>query len=175
MLVLQCGVVIMRGIRYSLLISGWRKTLEHTMGVIGPIMPIPHSDGLSGSGPWTNSHPNWYFTKAPYGYGANITKGWGFRTEIGTAVFTTFDSFKKFMPEKIGGHVMKCGTSISFGNSAGNASPDKYFSTVEFNYGKAKGIEDFCRKAQLVNVEVNKAMYEGFQHHIWEDASGILT
>ena len=41
MLVLQCGVVIMRGIRYSLLISGWRKTLEHTMGVIGPIMPIP--------------------------------------------------------------------------------------------------------------------------------------
>lgn len=32
-----------------------------------------HSDGLSGSGPWMNSHPNWYFTKAPYGYGANIT------------------------------------------------------------------------------------------------------
>ena len=26
-----------------------------------------------------------------------------------------------------------------------------------------------------MNVEVNKAMYEGFQHHIWEDASGILT
>ena len=24
-----------------------------------------HSDGLSGSGPRTNSHPNWYFTKAP--------------------------------------------------------------------------------------------------------------
>ncbi|MCS2900270.1 discoidin domain-containing protein [Bacteroides thetaiotaomicron] len=134
-----------------------------------------HSDGLSGSGPWTNSHPNWYFTKAPYGYGANITKGWGFRTEIGTAVFTTFDSFKKFMPEKDWWPRNEMWDKHFFGNSAGNASPDKYFSTVEFNYGKAKGIEDFCRKAQLVNVEVNKAMYEGFQHHIWEDASGILT
>lgn len=119
-----------------------------------------HSDGLSGSGPWTNSHPNWYFTKAPYGYGANITKGWGFRTEIGTAVFTTFDSFKKFVPEKDWWPRNEMWDKHFFGNSAGNASPDKYFSTVEFNYGKAKGIEDFCRKAQLVNVEVNKAMYD---------------
>ena len=26
-----------------------------------------------------------------------------------------------------------------------------------------------------MNVEVNKAMFEGFQHHIWNDASGIMT
>lgn len=134
-----------------------------------------HSDGLSGSGPWTNSNANWYFTKAPYGYGANITKGWGLRTEIGTAVFTTFESFKKFMPEKNWWPRNEMWDKHFFGNSGGNAGPDKYFNTVESNYGKAKGIEDFCRKAQLVNVEVNKAMYEGFQHHIWNDASGILT
>ena len=134
-----------------------------------------HSDGLSGSGPWMNSHPNWYFTKAPYGYGANITRGWGLRTEIGTAVFTTFESFKKFIPEKNWWPRNEMWNKHFFGNSGGNAGPDKYFSTVEYNYGKAKGIEDFCRKAQLVNVEVNKAMYEGFQHHIWDDASGILT
>lgn len=134
-----------------------------------------HSDGLSGSGPWMNSHPNWYFTKAPYGYGANITKGWGLRSEIGTAVFTTFESFKKFMPEENWWPRNEMWNKHFFGNLGGNAGPDKYFSTVEYNYGKAKGIEDFCRKAQLVNVEVNKAMYEGFQHHIWDDASGILT
>ena len=134
-----------------------------------------HSDGLSGSGPWMNSHPNWYFTKAPYGYGVNITRGWGLRTEIGTAVFTTFESFKKFIPEKNWWPRNEMWNKHFFGNSGGNAGPDKYFSTVEYNYGKAKGIEDFCRKAQLVNVEVNKAMYEGFQHHIWDDASGILT
>jgi len=46
---------------------------------------------------------------------------------------------------------------------------------VEYNYGKDARAEDFCRKAQLRNVEVNKAMYEGWQHHLWNDASGILT
>ena len=134
-----------------------------------------HSDGLSGSGPWANSNPNWYFTKAPYGYGANITKGWGFRTEIGTAVFTTFESFKKFMPEEYWWPRNEMWNKHFFGGLAGNALPDKYFKTVEYNYGEATGIEDFCRKAQLVNLEVNKAMYEGFQHHIWNDASCILT
>lgn len=48
-----------------------------------------------------------------------------------------------------------------FGNSAGNARPTRYFAAVEYNYGKAAGTEDFCRKAQLLNIEVNKAMYEG--------------
>ena len=35
-------------------------------------------------------------------------------------------------------------------------------------------IED-CRKAQLVNIESNKAMYEGWLDRMWEDASGIMT
>ena len=134
-----------------------------------------HSDGLSGSGPWTNSHPNWYFSKYPGGYGDNIQKDWGFRTEIGTAVFTTFESFKKFMPEESWWPRNEMWNKHFFGPSAGNASPDKYFKTVNQNYGEATGIEDFCRKAQLVNIEVNKAMYEGWQHHIWNDATGIMT
>lgn len=134
-----------------------------------------HSDGLSGSGPWTNSHPNWYFSKYPGGYGDNIEKGWGFRTEIGTAVFTTFESFKKFMPKESWWPRNEMWDKHFFGPSAGNASPDKYFKTVNQNYGEATGIEDFCRKAQLVNIEVNKAMYEGWQHHIWNDATGIMT
>ena len=46
---------------------------------------------------------------------------------------------------------------------------------VAENYGEADGIEDFCRKAQLLNLEVNKAMYEGWQHHMWDDATGIMT
>lgn len=130
---------------------------------------------LSGSGPWTNGSPEWYFTKYPGGFGDHAQKGWGFRTEIGTAVFTTFESFKKFIPEEHWWPRNEMWNKHFFGPSAGNASPDKYFSTINENYGEATGIEDFCRKAQLLNLEVNKAMYEGWQHHMWEDASGILT
>ena len=62
-----------------------------------------------------------------------------------------------------------------FGPQAANASPDKYVGMITENYGKPEGIEDFCRKAQLLNIESNKAMYEGWQHHMWNDASGIMT
>ncbi len=134
-----------------------------------------NSDGLSGSGLWANFHPNWYFTKYPGGFGKNLLPGWGFRTEIGTGVFTNFESFKKFMPEDSWWPRNDMWDKHFFGPSASNASPDKYFSTVARNYGESSGIEEFCIKSQLLNIEANKAMYEGWQHHMWKDATGIMT
>jgi hypothetical protein len=134
-----------------------------------------NSDGLSGSGPWTNFQPNWYITNSPQGFGKQKHGDWGFRTEIGTAVFTTFESFKKFMSKDHWWTRDKMWNQHFFGELAGNAGPDKYSSTIELNYGKVKGIEDFCTKAQLLNYESNKAMYEGWLHHIWNDATGIMT
>lgn len=132
-----------------------------------------HSDNLTGSGPWSNFHPNWYFTRYPGGFGGD--KGWGFRTEIGTAVFTTFESFKKFMPQSSWWPRNEMWNKHFFGASAANGGPDRYETTLNGSYGKATGIEDWCRKAQLVNLETNKALYEGWQHHMWDDASGVMT
>ncbi|WP_127132828.1 discoidin domain-containing protein [Pseudoflavitalea rhizosphaerae] len=132
-----------------------------------------HSDALTGSGPWVNFHPKWYFTKYPGGFGGN--PGWGLRTEIGTAVFTNFESFKKFMPRDKWWPRNEMWDKHFFGKSAFNAGPDNYVNTINNSYGAATGIEDFCRKAQLVNLETNKAMYEGWLHHMWNDASGIMT
>ena len=42
-------------------------------------------------------------------------------------------------------------------------------------FGAPSGIEDYCRKAQLINIESNKAMYEGWLDRMWDDASGIMT
>jgi Exo-beta-D-glucosaminidase Ig-fold domain/Glycosyl hydrolases family 2/Glycosyl hydrolases family 2, sugar binding domain len=132
-----------------------------------------HSDGLTGSGPWCNFSPTWYFTKYPGGFGG--TPGYGFRTEIGTAVFTTYESFRKFMPDSMAWPQNAMWDKHFFGKSAANAGPDRFVDAVNKNYGTATGIEDFCRKAQLVNIETNKALYEGWQHHIWDDASGVMT
>lgn len=135
--------------------------------------PNSHSDALTGSGPWTNFPTSWYFTKYPGGFGGD--PGWGFRTEIGTAVFTTYESFRKFMPDSSLWPRNKMWDLHFFGPSAANGGPDRYASTIDHSYGKAVGIEDFCRKAQLVNIETNKALYEGWQHHMWKDASGVMT
>ena len=132
-----------------------------------------HSDALTGSGPWTNFHPSWYFTKYPGGFGGDA--GWGFRSEIGTAVFTNFESFKKFMPEQNWWPRNEMWNKHFFGASAANGGPDRYEAAINNSYGKPAGIEEFCRKAQLVNIETNKALFEGWQHHMWNDASGVVT
>ena len=134
--------------------------------------PNSHSDALTGSGVWTNMEPKSYFTYWPLGFGGN--KGWGFRTEVGTAVFTTFESFKEFMPESTWWPRNDMWDKHFFGPSAGNASPDIYTKSITTGYGEAKGIEDFCKKAQLLNIETNKALYEGWVDHIGNDASGVI-
>ncbi|WP_256013699.1 glycosyl hydrolase 2 galactose-binding domain-containing protein [Desertivirga xinjiangensis] len=132
-----------------------------------------HDDNLSGSGPWANKDPRYYFTPYPTGLGGR--DGWGFRTEIGTAVFTNVESFKKFMPKENWWPRNDLWEKHYFGPWAFNANADQYESDINTRYGKAKGIEDFCRKAQLLNIETNKAMYEGWLDNMWEDASGVMT
>lgn len=62
-----------------------------------------------------------------------------------------------------------------FGQNAFNAASERYDASISQGFGTPEGIEDYCRKAQLVNLEANKAMYEGWLDHMWEDASGIMT
>jgi len=155
-------------------LNGWlREDVKTFDGEDRLYQPNSHADALTGSGPWASFPPSWYFTKYPGGFGGS--PGWGFRTEIGTAVFTTYESFKKFMPDSSAWPKNDMWDRHFFGKSAANAGPDRYDDAINKGYGVATGIEDYCRKAQLVNIETNKALYEGWQHHIWDDASGVMT
>jgi len=42
-------------------------------------------------------------------------------------------------------------------------------------YGTATGIEDFCRKAHMVNWEGFKAIYEAWNNKMWNDCTGVMT
>lgn len=132
-----------------------------------------HEGNLSGSGYWGNRDPKWYFTPYPESIGGS--GGWGLRTEIGTAVFPNIESLKKFIPRDKLWPRNEMWDKHFFGNRASNATPDYYDQSITERYGQPKGIEEYCRKAQLLNIETNKSMYEGWEDHIWEDASGIMT
>lgn len=134
-----------------------------------------HAGGLTGSGLWGAFEPRYYFTKYPDGLEGDPARGWGFRTEIGTAVMTNFESFKKFMPKEYWWPRNEMWNKHYFGPNAFNAAPERYDFYIEQGYGVPEGIEDYCRKAQLINLTSNKAMYEGWLDHMWEDASGIMT
>ncbi|HTI93837.1 MAG TPA: discoidin domain-containing protein [Puia sp.] len=135
--------------------------------------PNSHAENLTGSGPWANKDPRYYFSPYPSGMQGNA--GWGFRTELGTAVFVNFESFKKFMPQDKWWPRNEMWNLHFFGSSAFNAGPDFYDESITREYGSPTGIEDYCRKAQLLNVETNKAMFEGWQDNIGDDASGLMT
>lgn len=158
-------------------LPGWMQTNIDTFdGGDRYFQACSNSGGLSGSGFWGAFDQRYYFTDYPDpSSGGDGKRGWGLRTEIGTAVVPTFESIKKFMHEQDWWPINEMWNKHYFGSNAGNALPQQYIQMINEGYGKAQGIEDFCRKAQLINMVSNKAMYEGWLDHMWNDASGIMT
>ena len=63
---------------------------------------------------------------------------------------TTFESFKKFMPEENWWPRDDMWNKHYFGQNAFNAAPERYDASIAKGFGKPEGIEDYCRKAQLI-------------------------
>lgn len=150
-----------------------------------------NKDGLSGSGWWANFPPkhhfetsasNLAFAKPAYPYG--IDHGYGLRSEIGTATFPTFESIREFIPEKdwwplptdeqLQNDPNTVWNKHFFGKEAWNAKPTDYKKAVNEQFGESENLEEFCEKAQLLNIEVVKGMYEAWNDKMWNDASGLL-
>ena len=132
-----------------------------------------HSVSLSGSGPWTGLAPEEYFLHAaPGNWGGE--EGWGMRSEMGAAAFVNLDSLKKFIPADKLWPRNEMWDRHFFGPAATYAGPDNYSKAIDDRYGAPKSIEEYCRKAQLLNIETNKAMFEGWRDNLWNDATGLL-
>jgi hypothetical protein len=139
---------------------------------------------LSGSGFWSNTDPKTYFTDPHNGY-LFSKDSYGLRSELGTATFVNEESFKKFMPAEY--WVAPTTDAVNSkdnmwarhyfstdGGLGGGSDPVKYIHTIDSSYGKATSLADFCKKAQMLNVETMKAMFESWNDHMWNDASGML-
>lgn len=150
-----------------------------------------NQDAKSGSGWWKDLPPrhhfetsasNLAFNKPSYPYG--IDHGYGFRSEIGMPCFPQYESVKLFIPkdklwplptdEELKTDSGNVYNQHFFGKEAWNADPVTYKRSVNDRYGEANGIEEFCEKAQLVNLEDMKGMYEAWNDKMWEDASALL-
>ena len=143
-----------------------------------------YGNGLSGSGWWKNFPTEDYFSKGIWGGGGDLGDrvDWGFRSELGMGGFTTFESFREFMPEDYWwdnkqGPQNDMWEKHFFSDQAaygGAADASGYFNSVVTSYGQPDGVESFCEKAQFLNIETMKAIYEGWQDNLWNTASGIL-
>ena len=150
-----------------------------------------NQDGKSGSGWWKDMTPkhhfegswsNLAFNKPAYPYGEDY--GYGFRSEIGMATFPTYESTRLFIPEDEqwplpSDEALKDSDNTVynkhfFGKEAWNGGPIDYVHSVNDRYGVCSSLEEFCEKAQLINLEDMKGMYEAWNDKMWDDATALL-
>ena len=117
--------------------------------------------GGNGDGPYGIQNPLHFFT----------VKSFPFNPELGSVGMPNVETMRKIMDEKDlkqlpGEHweneVWRYHKYIGYGNHIDR-------------YGKATSIDDFCKKAQLVNYEQYRALQEGFTAGMWSKYSGMLV
>ena len=115
---------------------------------------------LRPSGPWDHRPDiNFYFSQ----------RADGFSTEVGTYSVPTVESIKSMMPEEDFWPVNDVWYYHDFHGDNGFLRAD-----MMKLYGESFTLEDFNKKAQLINYRNHKAIYEAWNAKLWDNASGIL-
>ncbi len=123
----------------------------------------------STAGHGVNSHGP-YFWRAPREY---YTYGEAFKTEVGSVSVPTLESVQGMMPRKDWNTINDdwAEHDLARGAQGGDWYPD----TLGARYGRAGSLADFVRKAQMMNWEAFRAMYEGRSAKLFHPTTGVLT
>lgn len=96
----------------------------------------------------------------------------GFSTEIGTFSIPTATTIRKFIkPED---HWPINDAWHYHDLHSNNQNLQGYLTTVDSLFGSSGNLDDFSRKVQLVNYESHRAIFEGWNNKMWQNASGVL-
>jgi hypothetical protein len=96
-----------------------------------------------------------------------------FKTETGSMSVPTIESIRGMMPQKDWETITDDWAQHDFAKGA--ADGDKYPGIVAGRYGKVANLADFVRKAQLMNYEAFRAMYEGRNAQLFHPLTGVIT
>lgn len=118
---------------------------------------------LQGSGPYNYRPPVGYFTDLAT----------GFSVETGTPSLSTLESVAASVPAK---DRWPLSDTMAYHDwhFGGNGDSKSFMAALTTMFGQPLSFEDFERKAQMMNLETHKAMYEGFLGHLWTKNSGRL-
>lgn len=118
---------------------------------------------LSRSGPWLY-YPN------PVTYAKDVH---GFNTEIGIPSVPTGETMRGMMAEEDLWPISDVWAYHDF-HYSGPWNRNAYRNAIDSQYGVAKNVDDFCTKAQLVNYESHRAMFEAWNTRLWNNATGVM-
>ncbi|HWE85160.1 MAG TPA: glycoside hydrolase family 2 TIM barrel-domain containing protein [Terracidiphilus sp.] len=96
-----------------------------------------------------------------------------FKTETGSLSVPTLESIHGMMPKKDWETITDDWAEHDFAKGA--QWGDKYKGQLEERYGKVRNLADFVRKAQLMNYEAYRAMYEGRNAQLFHQTTAVIT
>lgn len=118
---------------------------------------------LQYSGPYNYRPPEGYFTGLAT----------GFSVETGTPSLSTLESIQSYTPLP---DQWPLSDTLAYHDwhFAGNGDTKTFMETLARMFGAGTSLPDFERKAQMMNLETHKAMYEGLMAHLWTKNTGRL-
>jgi putative transposon-encoded protein len=112
-----------------------------------------------------------YYWRTPHEY-YHVTDDY-FKTETGSMSVPTLESIHGMMPQKDWETITDDWAEHDFAKGAQQG--DKYPQIMAARYGAATNLADFVRKAQLMNYEAYRSMYEGRNVGLFHPNTAIIT
>ncbi|WP_242153998.1 glycosyl hydrolase 2 galactose-binding domain-containing protein [Sphingomonas sp. BAUL-RG-20F-R05-02] len=119
--------------------------------------------GLQNSGPYSWQNPVGYFT--------NLDTG--FSVENGTPSLATLEAIKAMVPPADRWPISDT-LAYHDWHIGGNGDVRSFMKILDVQLGQATSLEDFERKAQMLNYVDYRANFEGFNAHLWTKNSGRM-
>jgi beta-galactosidase/beta-glucuronidase len=140
-------------------LAGLVRDLDGTRHYMGSSNRV----NLQDSGPYDYREPESYFT----------THSKGFAVEVGTPSFPTAEAFRAAVaPEDL--WPINDVWAYHDWHQTGNGATAKFMAALDRKLGEAKDFDDFERKAQLLNYESHRAIFEGMNAELWQKTSGRM-
>ena len=118
---------------------------------------------LHDSGPYKYQEPEDYFTKLSL----------GFAVEVGLASPPTMETWQTWLAKEDQWPISDAWAYHDW-HQGGNGDTAPFMQTMIDEFGAPTSLADFDRKAQMLNYESHRAVFEGFNAHLWAPNSGRM-
>jgi hypothetical protein len=125
--------------------------------------PSSNQVNLQNSGPYKYMDPKLYFT----------TLNHGFSVETGTPSFSTLESFQAWIPKEDQWPISDDWAYHDW-HQSGNGDMGPFMAEVQAEFGAPTSLEDFERKAQMLDYVDHRAIFEGMNAHLWAPNGGRM-
>jgi len=150
------------GVPQPILNEGIEKLIEQEDGT-RLYMASSNRISLQNSGPYNWRKPEEYFTEHAK----------GFSVELGTPSFPTLESWKRTIPAPDLWPISDVWAYHDW-HQTGNGAVAGYMKAMDEEFGPATGLEDFKRKAQMLEYVSYRAILEGFNAGLWKTNSARM-